>query len=1113
MEDNYGFNNNNFQYPSFDLPNQFQNDNNLQNQNLNIPNNIYTNNNYNSSNNNNSSKNQLYNIKVTNTDIYIKNQKKNLIIRIPKIFDIKMFMVENEYEYININEIEKYQADSILGILDLNNNNKYLVIVTSSKVAAKVLGSFLFNITSVELIKISNNNESPNEINNINDIKNLFSTKNFYFSNDFDLSLSLYSQYKINNYDYNGNNSNKKQLKSKYLINSSLLKYFVDNSIPECFYSTIIYGYVGCKIDVDLDENRKYLTVDIIIIERYYKKNIIINNDIPGYVKEIELICNFKNKNNKTKNVFSFVFYINSESMPKINEFDICKNILIEEFEQYKNITCIINNFNNINDKMNLKNALFKFNEKFFNNKIKLVDFTSDWDKNLFFDTNNDSYTYINFFLNNSINEIQKSAFWFIDINNYFSEDDSCFNAFIRIMWKAIQKEINFLGLDIDIGLFNKNNNSILCQKYKEIIMKYHNDLDENKKQLYNNIINRDKIQETFINCFNHNYNTRNKSNNIPNTYRMHGHSNSNIINDNNTSRNIDSTYNKNIFQKENDKKKTENENELKKIKVLCVTWNIAGISYKSDYNITELFTQNIFYHKKAPPDIIVVAIQEIIKLSITSVLSIVSNQENVKAWTDNILYTINKVYPEVEYYQLKCMDLVGIYILILIKKELRQNIYVLDSNTTKTGIYGTMGNKGFFTITLKCYDTFIAFGSGHFEAGQSKNEDRIDTLNQLLNKQLNIQNYDAYLTFKDIENWIILGDLNFRIDLNFEDAFALIKEKKYDILYGLDQFNSSMQINKFFSDNINEKEIKFDPTYKYVKGSNEYAYDEDKIRVPAWTDRIFYCKNKGIKMLTYDSIKNMRYSDHRPVVGTFLIKCINKRSKSIKTTNRNVNIFREGINNQNINRNKNDLIDKDNQISENNFFGGINKIKKNISNNISKNIQSNSNKKSNRKEEKINMNYRGINFNTEIDLIDINNIDYNNRGHIKKEENNNDQDIYQFFEDKHKNKNNSSSLPYNNNNYNNSQNQNLIFDSFININNNNNNINNNNDKDLILDFNNNDFGYNNQNIFGTNSENSNINFQNNNYQNNNFQNNNNNNNNINFNNIQDNNNIFNFFQ
>ena len=526
-----------------------------------------------------------------------------------------------------------------------------------------------------------------------------------------------------------------------------------------------------------------------------------------------------------------------------------------------------------------------------------------------------------------------------------------------------------------------------------------------------------------------------------------------------------------------NNDNKNENENNLKKVKLLCVTWNIACISYEGDYNISELFTQNIFYHKKAPPDIIVVAIQEIIKLSITSVLSLVSNQENVKAWTDNILYTINKVFPETKYYQLKCMDLVGIYILILIKRELKDNIYVIDSNTTKTGVYGTMGNKGFFTVTLKCFDNYISFGSGHFEAGQSKNEDRIDTLNQMLNKPINFNN--DFLTFKDVEYWIILGDLNFRIDLNYEDAYALIREQKYDVLYSLDQFNSCLQLDNFLKNTINEKEITFDPTYKYVKFSNEYAYDEDKVRVPAWTDRIFYCKKNGIKMLTYDSIKNIKYSDHRPVVGTFLIKCTSKKSKSIKKIkNKNENPYEDIFKKENIlNKNKNDLIDIDS-----NTIKQIKQIGKNNMKDTKNNIYNISNykSKSTKKVQQLNMTYRGINFNTEID---------------KNNDKNNRQDIYQFFEDKRKNNkinNSNSSFLFNNNQNNNiSQDTNLLFGAF---NSNNNNINfNMNDSQNIFNFNQNN------NFDGINNQSNNIN--NNNYQNNKEFN------------FIDNNNILNFFQ
>ena len=909
----------------------------------------------------NSQNNKYFKIKETPNEFYVKNNKNNKnnkVIKISKIGQI----------FDNKETIRIFQVDSIIGIFEIN-EKKYLGVVTSSKVAAKILNCFLFKIMKVELIKLTNSNESISDGGLKEEIENIFSTENFYYSNEYDLSLSLYSQYLINNYDYDGNNSNKKKLESNYLINSNNLKYFVDNNIPECFYSTIIYGYIGCKIDVNLDERRNE-QVDMIVIERYYKKNIIVNKDIPEYIKQIEFICSFKNNNNQINdNIFSFIFYISSKSMNTLEEFKPFNSFIIKEFENYKNITCIVNNKNNHVENYNLKEKIYNINQKILNNKIKLVDFTSDWDQKLYFDTYNDSYNIINFYKNQSIDILQKNIIYFIDINNYFAGDDCCFNCFIRFLWKALQKEINYLNINIDIGLFDKNNNNLICNKFKEIIMKYHNDLDEHKKSLYTNI-NRDKIQSNLNNYI---------LNNLKSIEPKMENKNLNSFRNNNS--NYNSEYKK--VNNENITSRDKNinlnaQNNSNKVKIMCITWNIAGIPCNIDYNITKLFTENIFYYKNEPPDIIVIGIQEIIKLSITSILSIVSNQENVFVWTNNIINTINKVFKNIEYYQLKCLDLVGIYLLVLIKKSLRKNITLIDSNITKTGVYGTLGNKGFFTLTLKCFDSLISFGSGHFEAGQSKNEDRIDTLIQLLNKYINI-NGVGY-TFKDVDNWIILGDLNFRLDLTYEDAITLIKEKKYDILYSLDQFNTSKQNYPIIKEYIKEKEINFEPTYKYVKGSNEYAYDEDKIRVPAWTDRIFYCKNKNIKMLTYDTIKSINYSDHRPVVGTFLINCINKKNDN------NQNIYKAD--------NKSDLIHQDKKMIED---------IKNISyNNINKKNNSNIDLQ-NKKKNEIKMNYRGINFNTEIE---INN---NNRRNYEK------QNIYDFFQDKRANKQN---------------NRNLIFDS-----------------------------------------------------------------------------------
>ena len=932
MDYNQNFNN---YYPSFNQTDNFKNENINQSQ--------------------NSQNNKYFKINETINEFHIRNNRNNK--------SIKIYKLDRERENGNKDIIRTYQADSIIGIYELN-EKKYLGIVTSSKIAAKIFNFYIFRIIKVELIKMSNNKETMSDIKLKEEIENIFSTQNFYYSNEYDLSLSLYSQNVINSYDFDGNNNNKKKLESKYLINSDNLKYFVENNIPDCFYSIIIYGYVGCKIDVNLNEKNDNI-VDLILIERNYKKDIIVNKDIPEYFKQIEFICSFKN--NYNNNVFSFIFYVKSKSMNNINDFMPFNNFVNGELDKYKNISCIVNNLNNYNQNFALKEKKLNINLNFLNNKIKIIDFTSDWDKHLYFDTNNDSYNLISFYQNQSVDILQKNVILFLDINNYFSEDDCCFNAYIRLMWKAIQKEINFLRLNIDIGLFDKNNNNYICNKFKEIIMKYHNDLDENKKPLYNNI-NRDQIQFKLNNYIINNKNDINyKDINKSKTFNVQKNNNDYNIKNNEYQRNNSDRININAHTKSS------------KVKIMCITWNIAGISCNVDYNITKLFTENIFYYKNEPPDIIVVGIQEIIKLSITSILSIVSNQENVITWTTNIINTISKVFKGIEYYQLKCMDLVGIYLLVLVKKSLRKNVSLIDSNTTKTGVYGTMGNKGFFTLTLKCFDSLISFGSGHFEAGQSKNEDRISTLIQLLNKSVNIN--DVEFTFKDIDFWIILGDLNFRIDLSYEDAISLIKDKKYDVLYSLDQFNTSRENYPFLKEYIKEREINFEPTYKYVKGSNEYAYDEDKVRVPAWTDRIFYCKNKNIKMLTYDTIKSIKYSDHRPVVGTFLVNCENKKNEN--NYNNNIKIPKE---------NKIDLIyaeKENNNIERKNIISKDNKV--NYQNKMKNNQQ-------------VKMNYRGINFNTEIEIDD------HNRKYNDKEK----QNIYDFFQEKKHPKKNNQNLLFN---------------------------------------------------------------------------------------------------
>ena len=67
----------------------------------------------------------------------------------------------------------------------------------------------------------------------------------------------------------------------------------------------------------------------------------------------------------------------------------------------------------------------------------------------------------------------------------------------------------------------------------------------------------------------------------------------------------------------------------------------------------------------------------------------------------------------------------------------------------------------------------------------------------------------------------------------------------------------------------LDEHKIKFLPTYKYIQGYNYYNVSK---RIPSWTDRILFKKNKEIQCLFYDRI-DVRYSDHRPVYALFEVK------------------------------------------------------------------------------------------------------------------------------------------------------------------------------------------------------------------------------------------------
>ena len=1100
------------------------NNNNLKDKNSN---NSKQNNNTNNKNvNNSASKSEekrkpIYTIKETGSHLYIENTKKISLIAIEKSFD-KIYTVEDFSEILNLNPMKTYNVNSILGIIDINGNNKYLLIVSSSKVVANIMGADIYNILDVDLIQITLFNESENEQNRKNGVKKLFQSKNFYYSNELDLSNNIFDK-------------SKKNIINDYCVNTSLLKYFFNNLISNDFYSKIIYGYVGFKKNIEIsNNNNSMIYMDNLIIERV-NKHLNFNTDITNQMKQIEFICIYKSKifnkdnnnNNKSNNNnkyntngFSFIFYISSEIANTKVAFNPLNNFIMNELSRYQNIICIINNNVNVdlNNNININNNKISnivCNSNSFGQKIKLLNFTSDWKKNLYFDTNNNSNIYIKSGVINT-NTLQGYIFWFIDINNMFNENDCCFNAIIRIMWKAIQQQIDSLNFKVNIGQFNKNNSGVVCNKFKDIIMNYHNDLDMNKKPLYKSQM-RKQLQKVFDYYFNRNnivnnnnkgknvYDNYNNQNNINNRSNNSNRNNNNFDDKNlfnknnfnayqNVNTNMNNNYNNNqnqhqyqhqqqqqsLYQSHNYSIRNNNNNSnfdnqnsynnfpsnmnqnmynnipREKLTILCITWNVGGIPSDHNYNIKDLLTQNIFYKNYKSPDIIVIGLQEIVELDIINVLNINTNEENVNDWTKNINSTIDHLFPYT--YKLSAiLHLIGLYCICFTKSQLKHKIKIVDTNVIKTGLFGTLGNKGYITLSIKYNNKiFISFAISHFEAGTNSNEERIDTLKQILNTK-NEYNGER---FRKADFYFVLGDLNFRIDTSFEEAINLISYKDYKKLIKYDQFYSSWKRDGDLSI-IREGEINFPPTYKYEQGTNNFVGDSENTRIPSWTDRILFSNKKNIRNLNYSYIPSLMYSDHRPVQAAFEIDIDNYNINSNQNNNNsNMNNY-NNINYNNFNNNSNFNKNNFNNSLNNNFNNNFSNQNNNFNNNFTGNNY-------NRNNQNFNDNNRNNNYNN--GNINNNQNYHNNNNNYRHNNNINQNNVYkstminQNYNRNNTNKNNnmsqSSINSFQNNNYNNNQinmnnngissnnNQNNNNESRNGNNNNNNNSNNNNNDD-----------------------------------------------------------------
>eukprot|EP01006_Ploeotia_vitrea_P022368 TRINITY_DN54770_c0_g1_i1.p2 TRINITY_DN54770_c0_g1~~TRINITY_DN54770_c0_g1_i1.p2 ORF type:complete len:269 (+),score=24.75 TRINITY_DN54770_c0_g1_i1:339-1145(+) len=230
---------------------------------------------------------------------------------------------------------------------------------------------------------------------------------------------------------------------------------------------------------------------------------------------------------------------------------------------------------------------------------------------------------------------------------------------------------------------------------------------------------------------------------------------------------------------------------------------------------------------------------------------------------------------------------------------------YIKDAaaDSVTTGLLnGKIGNKGGVGISFLLCNTSFLFVNCHFTAHQDnvqyRNADFQKIAANLTNrtsKQIATNssptNSESQKKQKDEKRTVIdrfdvvfwSGDLNYRIDGTHHMITVLLKDEGYrDVLLKNDQLTREKDKGRIFV-GFSEGHIDFRPTYKYHKVNGEATDDYDKSekqRIPAWTDRILWKTNpvlgKGVvDQLRYTAIQDdsLRTSDHRPVVGHFVVQ------------------------------------------------------------------------------------------------------------------------------------------------------------------------------------------------------------------------------------------------
>ncbi|KAL2540580.1 CVP2 like 1 [Abeliophyllum distichum] len=189
--------------------------------------------------------------------------------------------------------------------------------------------------------------------------------------------------------------------------------------------------------------------------------------------------------------------------------------------------------------------------------------------------------------------------------------------------------------------------------------------------------------------------------------------------------------------------------------------------------------------------------------------------------------------------------QMVGIFLTVWIKSDLRDVVHNLKVSCVGRGLMGYLGNKGSISISMSLHQTSFCFICSHLTSGEKdgdelrRNSDVVEILRKTRFPRLQgMGDENSPQTILEHDRIIWLGDLNYRIALSYRCAKALVEVCNWRALLENDQLRTEKRRGRVFA-RWNEGKIYFPPTYKYSDNSDRYAgedmHPKEKRRTPAW--------------------------------------------------------------------------------------------------------------------------------------------------------------------------------------------------------------------------------------------------------------------------------------